>query len=228
MVDVEQRCLSTLKEQVLALIDHVVEQQARLGDVGAQALGHGQVLVADLVHGVGGQVVDELQLGIHAGKSGLQFVAEQRLVQHVLHAQADAGHLVLVARTDAALGGTDVLLAELLLKSTIQIDVVRHDDVRVATDLEVLGGDAVGLEHVDLLKDNLGVDDAAVTDHRHMVGIHDAGGHLVQAVLLAVDDDGVAGVVAARIAHDGIEVAGDQIADLTLALIAPLGTDQNG
>ena len=228
VVNVEQRCLGALEQQVLALVDHVVEQQARLGDVGAQALGHGQVLVADLVHGVGGQVVDELQLGIHAGKSGLQLVAEQRLVQHVLHAQADAGHLVLVARTDAALGGTNVLLAELLLKSTIQIDVVRHDDVRVATDLEVLGGDTVGLEHVDLLKDNLGVDDAAVTDHRHMVGIHDAGGHLVQAVLLAVDDDGVAGVITARIAHDGIEVAGDQVADLTLALIAPLGTDQNG
>ena len=228
MIDVEQCCLGALKEQVLTLIDHVVEQQARLGDVGTQALGHGQVLVANLVHGIGGQIVDELQLGVHAGKSGLQLVAEQPLVQHVLHAQADAGHLILVARTDAALGGTDVLLAELLLKGAIQIDVVRHDDMRVAADLEILGGDAVGLEHVDLLKDNLGVDDAAVTDHRHMIGIHDAGGHLVQAVLLAVDDDGVAGVVAARVAHDGIEVAGDQVADLTFALIAPLGTDQNG
>ena len=228
MVDVEQRRLGALKQQVLALVDHVVEQQARLGDVGAQALGHRQVLVANLVHGVGGQVVDELELGVHAGKSGLQLVAEQCLVQHVLHTQADAGHLVLVARTDAALGGTDVLLAELLLKGAIQIDVVRHDDMRVAANLEVLGGDAVGLEHVNLLKDNLGVDDAAVTDHRHVVGIHDAGRHLVQAVLLAVDDDGVAGVVAARVAHDGVEVAGDQIANLTLALIAPLGTDQNG
>ena len=228
MVDVEQRRLGALKQQVLALVDHVVEQQARLGDVGTQALGHRQVLVANLVHGVGGQVVDELELGVHAGESGLQLVAEQCLVQHVLHAQADASHLVLIARTDAALGGTDVLLAELLLKGAIQIDVVRHDDMRVAANLEVLGGDAVGLEHIDLLKDNLGVDDAAVTDHRHVVGIHDAGGHLVQAVLLAVDDDGVTGVVAARVAHDGIEVAGDQVANLTLALIAPLGTDQNG
>ena len=228
MVDVEQRRLGALKQQVLALIDHVVEQQARLGDVGTQALGHRQVLVANLVHGVGGQVVDELELGVHAGESGLQLVAEQCLVQHVLHAQANARHLVLIARTDAALGGTDVLLAELLLKGAIQIDVVRHDDMRVAANLEVLGGDAVGLEHIDLLKDNLGIDDAAVTDHRHVIGIHDAGGHLVQAVLLAVDDDGVAGVVAARIAHDGIKVAGDQVADLTLALIAPLGTDQNG
>ena len=60
MVDVEQRRLGALKQQILALIDHVVEQQARLGDVGAQALGHGQVLIANLIHGVGGQVVDEL------------------------------------------------------------------------------------------------------------------------------------------------------------------------
>ena len=228
MIDIEQRRLGALKEQSLALVDHVVEQQARLGDVGTQALGHGQVLFADLVHGVGGQAIEQLELGVHAGKSGLQLVAEQLLVQHVLHTQANTGHLVLIARTDAALGGTDALLAELLLKGAIQIDVVRHDDMRVAADLEVLGGDAVGLEHVDLLKDNLGVDDAAVTDHRHVVGIHDAGGHLVQAVLLAVDDDGVAGVVAARVAHDGIEVAGDQVANLTFALIAPLGTDQNG
>ena len=100
--------------------------------------------------------------------------------------------------------------------------------MRVAAKHEILGGAAVGLEHVDLLKDNLGVDDAAVTDHRHVVRIHDAGGHLVQAVLLAVDDDGVTGIVAARVAHDDIEVAGDQVANLTLALIAPLGTDQNG
>ena len=99
------------------------------------------------------------------------------------------------------------------------------DEVRLVSADEALHG---GLEHVDLLKDNLGVNDAAVTDHRHVVGIHDAGGHLVQAVLLAVDDDGVAGVITARIAHDGIEVAGDQVANLTLALIAPLGTDQNG
>ncbi len=53
--------------------------------------------------------------------SGLQLVAEQCLVQHVLHAQANARHLVvLIARTDAALGGTDVLLAELLLKGAIR------------------------------------------------------------------------------------------------------------
>ena len=228
MIDVEQRRLGALEQQVLALVDHVVEEQARLGDVGAQALGIGQVLSADLVHGVGGQAVDELELGVHAREDGLELVAEQVLVEHVLHAQADAGHLVLVARADAALGGADVLLAELLLERAVEVDMPGHDDVGVARDLEVLGRDAVMLEHVDLLKDDLGVHDAAVTDHGHVIGVHDARGHLVQAVLLAVDDDGVTGVVAARVADDGVEVTGDEIADLALALVAPLSTDQNG
>ena len=43
--------------------------------------------------------------------------------------------------------------------------------------------------------------------------------------LLAVADDGVTGVVAALKAHDGVGLLGEQVRELALALIAPLGAD---
>ncbi len=53
------------------------------------------------------------------------------------------------------------------------------------------------LKMLELLKNNDGIDDGAVTDDRKGPNT-DAGGNLVKAELLAVDDDGVAGVGAAR------------------------------
>ncbi len=43
--------------------------------------------------------------------------------------------------------------------------------------------------------------------------------------LLAVADDRVAGVVAALEADDRVRVLGEQVDDLALALVAPLGAD---
>ena len=97
----------------------------------------------------------------------------------------------------------------------------------VAGDLEVGGGDAVALEHVDLLKQDGGIDHAAVADHRHAVGVHDARGNLVQAVLLIAHHDGMPGVVTALVADDAVKLGCDQVADLALALVAPLGTHQH-
>ncbi len=42
--------------------------------------------------------------------------------------------------------------------------------------------------------------------------------------LLAVDDDGVAGVVAAGVAGDDVELLGEDVDDLAFAFVAPLGT----
>ncbi len=40
-------------------------------------------------------------------------------------------------------------------------------------------------------------------------------------------DHGVPGVVSALEAHDVVEVAGDQVCDLALTFVAPLGADEN-
>lgn len=50
----------------------------------------------------------------------------------------------------------------------------------------------------------------------------------VQDVFLRADEDGVAGVVAARVAHDDVGRLGEHVDDFAFALVAPLSADQNG
>ena len=50
----------------------------------------------------------------------------------------------------------------------------------------------------------------------------------LQRVPLAADDDGVTGVVAALVAHHVGVLLGEQIDDLRLALVTPLGADDDG
>ena len=49
----------------------------------------------------------------------------------------------------------------------------------------------------------------------------------MQDGLLAIDDQRVAGVVAALEAHDGADFLGQQVDDLALALVAPLRAQNN-
>ena len=51
----------------------------------------------------------------------------------------------------------------------------------------------------------------------------DAGGDQVQDIFLALDMDGMAGVVAALGADDDVRLLGQNINDLAFAFIAPLG-----
>ena len=109
----------------------------------------------------------------------------------------------------------------------VEVAVVGHDDVRVARDAQALAAEALGLEGVDLLEDDRRVDDAAVADDRQCVLVDNAGGNLVKSQLVAVGDDRVTGVGTAAVAADDIEVTRDEVGDLTLALVAPLGTHKN-
>ena len=52
--------------------------------------------------------------------------------------------------------------------------------------------------------------------------------HQLQRVALVADDDGVAGVVATLVAHDVGVLLGQQVDDLGFALIAPLGSNDDG
>jgi acetyl-CoA acetyltransferase len=71
------------------------------------------------------------------------------------------------------------------------------------------------------------VDDHAVADDAGLVRVEDARGNDVEDVLLAVDHQGMAGIVAALEADHVVRVPGQQIDDLALALITPLGADHH-
>ena len=83
------------------------------------------------------------------------------------------------------------------------------------------------LSAVDLLEQHRQVDHDAVADDRRAAGREDAAGQQVQGVLLVADDDGVAGVVAAVELDDVVDAAAEQVGRLALALVAPLGADDD-
>ena len=49
----------------------------------------------------------------------------------------------------------------------------------------------------------------------------------MQDGFLAIDDDGVAGVVAAGVADDDLRLLGEHVNDFAFAFVAPLGADEN-
>ena len=87
--------------------------------------------------------------------------------------------------------------------------------------------DAAPAQAVELADQHLGVDDDAVADHAGLARVEDPRRDQVELERLAVADDRVAGVVAALEAHDHRGVLGEQVDDLALALVAPLGPDDH-
>ena len=110
---------------------------------------------------------------------------------------------------------------------TVEVLVIGHDDVGVAGDAQASAVDTLALERVELLEHDGGVDNAAVTNDGQNAVIHDTRGNLVKRELVAVGDNRVTGVRATLVAADAIKITGDEVGDLTLAFVAPLGTNQN-
>jgi hypothetical protein len=103
--------------------------------------------------------------------------------------------------------------------------VVRHDQVRVRRQFQVGDADSGAFQPVDLAQQNPRVDDDPVADHTRLIGVQDPRRDQVEGERLTVADDRVAGVVAALVADDRGSPLGEQIRDLALALVAPLGAD---
>ena len=139
-------------------------------------------------------------------------------------------HLVGVSGADAALGRADRVCPGGGFAGGVLLLVVRHDQVRLVRNLQVLRGDrdAAAEEFVDLFKEHLGIEHDAVADDVEHAGAEDADRQKVRGVFFAADADGMPGVGAAAVADDDVGVFGEKIDDLALALIPPLEADDNG
>ena len=84
-----------------------------------------------------------------------------------------------------------------------------------------------GAQVVELVGQHLRVDHDAVADRAQLARVEDPGRDQVELPLHAVADDRVAGVVAALEADHEVRVLGEQVDDLALALVAPLGADDH-
>ena len=119
-------------------------------------------------------------------------------------------------------------LPEVALGHPVELRVVRHDQVGVAAHHHAAGVDPLRRQRVELGQQHPGVHHHPVADDRGDVGVEDAARHELEGEGHAVDDDGVPGVVAALVAHDHVHVPGQQVGELALALVAPLGPDDHG
>ncbi len=90
-----------------------------------------------------------------------------------------------------------------------------------------VGVDAAPPQLLELVGQHLGVDHDPVADHARLAGVKDPRGDQVELPRLAVADDRVAGVVAALKSDDRVGALGQEVRDLALALIAPLGADDH-
>ena len=187
-----------------------------------------QVAVRDLA-GVQGQPVVHLgQDGVLLLEDDVELLAEDLGVEEVLDPEPDTGRLVGVGGADAALGRPEGVLAQEALRHPVQLLVVRHDQVGVAADHQPARVDALGRQAVELLEEDGRVHDDAVADDRRDVVVEDAARHQLQSEGLAVDHDAVAGIVATLVADHEVHLAGKEVGEPALPLVAPLGPDHHG
>ena len=109
----------------------------------------------------------------------------------------------------------------------IELAMNREDQRDIVGDLQIFRADthALRFELGDLLDEMMRIEDDAVADHRQLAGAHNARRQERELVGDAVDNERVAGIVAALEAHDHVRLERQPIDDLAFALIAPLGAD---
>ncbi len=224
MVDVQQRALSALEHDGSAAVEHVPRQARGVGDVLLDPVPVGQVVLGHRLQvelgglGVGAELEP---LGLHRGGD---LLAQDLLVQQVLDADAQTGGLVGVAGPDAAARRADLELAQLRLTRVVEQRVVGHDQVGIGADAQAREVDALGPQVVEFARQHLRVDHHAVADRAQPAGVEDPGRDQVELPRgAALADDRVAGVVAALEADHHVRVLGEEVGDLPLAFVAPLG-----
>ena len=227
VVDVEHRGLGALEEHRLVLVERVVDHPRGVGDERLDLVLVGADLLEDLVDLDGAPVVDLHQQVVLLLERGLDLLGEDLLVEDVGDPDAHAVDLVGVGRPDPAARRTDLVLAEEALGDLVDRGVVARDQVRVAREQQPAGVDAAGVEALDLLEQHRRVDHDAVADDRGDPRGEDAGGQQVQGELLAVDDDGVPGIVSALVADAIIKGGTELVGRLALAFVTPLGSDED-
>ena len=149
-------------------------------------------------------------------------------VEHIAGADADAAGLVGIGRPNALQRGADLVVAASGFVQRVERLVPREDEVGLMADLQLRTADAAALEGVDLAEQRGQIDHHSVADDGDDVRVQHATGDELQRVPLGAHHHGVAGVVAALVAHHVGVFGSEKVDDLGLAFVTPLGAYDNG
>jgi hypothetical protein len=228
VVEVEQGSLGAFQQHALSCPERSIDEQRGIRDVGSEprrVLFH---LFCEALDFERLGPVDSLEQDVLLRECGLKLLAQNLPVEDVLDPDPDSRRLVGVGRADPASGRPDLKPAEVSLARRVKSDMPRHDQVGVAGDADAGGREASLFELVQLAYEETRVDDAAGADDAELPGREDARGNVVELERLSVTHDGVPGVRAALVATDDVRVAREEVDDLPLPLVAPLGADDDG
>ena len=205
-----------------------MQDRADIGDQGAQRFGKFLGAAERRVEVQGGGVVEVLQHEVVVLHDFRELVGELLRMEHVAETQSASRRPVLVRRTDAAAGGADLAVAEGFFPRRVQCDVIGQDQRTRRRDAQVVADiDALFFELLDFLHQRVRRYGDAVADETLHVGPQDARRNEVQHGSLALDDEGMSGVVSALKTHCRRRLLGQAIDDLALALVSPLGAEHD-
>jgi hypothetical protein len=228
VVDVQQRALRTLVEEIAAGALVKLDQVRNVGDHGPDALGHRQRILQHLLEVHRRRLEVVLQCEVVEVQDLPQLRREPLPVEQVRHTQRAAGGLVLVGRPDTPTRRSDGLGTSGDLPGLVQRNVGGQDQRTGRADPQSLDNrNGLGRQPVDLGEQGLHRHPDAVADQAFHVFAQDARGDQVEHRLLAPDHQRVARVVPPLETHDGGGPLGQQVDDLALSLVPPLGTDDN-
>jgi hypothetical protein len=124
---------------------------------------------------------------------------------------------------------TDEALTQFHLFQTVHLLVYIEDNMCPIRDEDAtLGLQAMFLQRLQLLEEARHVDHAATSDDVDAAWVHETRRQDVEVVGNAVCDNCVAGVVSALGAAADLRFVGEDVGELALAFVAPLGTEDNG
>ena len=115
-----------------------------------------------------------------------------KIFKYVSDAQADACSFVAVGRTNSFAGGSHFVLSLRCFVGSVEHAVRREDEVSASADVESVGQCvACGLQFLCFCHEEVGRNDAAVSDDVHFAFVKDAGGNGAKHELLSFKNDGV-------------------------------------
>ena len=226
VVDVEQGALGSLEQGGLAGAQRAVERDAGVVDVGRQLLSPLEGALGHLALVDRRPAIELFEQEVPLRQRCLDTLAEGLGLQQVLDANARAGNAALVGGADTPTRSTDRGRAD-LFAGFVERGVYRQDHVRSIGDAQAVAGnrEALRAQPVELRKQHLGIDDDAGTDQVQRARNQNSRRDQMENRGLSIDDECMPGVRAALEADHQVGPRSQAVDDLSLAFVAPLGTD---
>src|SRR5882762_7611029 len=165
----------------------------------------------------------ELDVGVR--NSTLDQFSQPLGIPQIEDADSAAAKFVLVRRADSPSCSSDLLAGRAL--AVDQLVIGQHEMRAVAYVEPSLDVDTIGNELVDLREKGLDIQYDSVADRAPHARMENSARDLMEDERLVPDLDGVTGVGAALIANYPVGALRENINELALALVSPLGTDDD-